>query len=542
MLARQFIAAFGLITLMAAGCTAVPDPTPTPENSAGEVATVVMTRPLLTATLAVTAVPSVVDTTTPAATLSPTATDVARREGQESNVSIPIPSAKPTATPAPTQQPTPLPLHLAETIEEIIVLDNIESPVWSPAHNEFAYTYSPDCSSTTIYFFSMSTLQPVNLTPSGDLSCHVSFLWHPFGDFFLFSTQSRDVEYWGPYDGWKVNRIDPAVIEFGTVSPYWGWLNNDLYITEQMIGTGISSIGISDTETGEGISGTKFDGSVTAASNNYVILQADLSEYPSVAILSQDSISPEFAGWLHGTDVKFLSWKYNPEDSEFSYSAPSQFMDVLPETDQILVMTWQFPESWEDEAITSGKIPADLQMWDVDTDKLTMVIPDGIYGRFSPNGEYLVYIKPSSDFPQLELMHRDSQEIIFTHSAFIETDDSYPLDLYAFTSFSPDGRTLTFYSPTPELMLYDLENGEFLLPLTAVPFTPLWSPDSSRFVYQHPADGLSIFDRRTNSTYPLATSGGERLSDPQWSYDGTYLSVAVQQEDGSWDTAVLQIP
>jgi hypothetical protein len=40
----------------------------------------------------------------------------------------------------------------------------------------------------------------------------------------------------------------------------------------------------------------------------------------------------------------------------------------------------------------------------------------------------------------------------------------------------------------------------------------------------------------------LAASGSERLSDPQWSFDGTYLSVAVKQEDGSLDTAVLQLP
>ncbi len=76
----------------------------------------------------------------------------------------------------------------------------------------------------------------------------------------------------------------------------------------------------------------------------------------------------------------------------------------------------------------------------------------------------------------------------------------------------------------------------------AVPFTPLWSPDSSRFVYKHPSDGLSIFDRRSHTTYPLATSGGQRLSNPQWSYDGTYLSVVVWQEDATRDTAVLQLP
>jgi len=64
-------------------------------------------------------------------------------------------------------------------------------------------------------------------------------------------------------------------------------------------------------------------------------------------------------------------------------------------------------------------------------------------------------------------------------------------------------------------MIYDLETDTFLPPLTAVPFTPLWSPDSTRLVFQHPTDGLSIFGLRTQTAYPLATSGSERFSNPQ---------------------------
>lgn len=52
----------------------------------------------------------------------------------------------------------------------------------------------------------------------------------------------------------------------------------------------------------------------------------------------------------------------------------------------------------------------------------------------------------------------------------------------------------------------------------------------------------SIVDTHSLSAYPLAVSGGERLSNPQWSYDGTYLSVNVLQAHGERDTAVLQIP
>jgi hypothetical protein len=81
-----------------------------------------------------------------------------------------------------------------------------------------------------------------------------------------------------------------------------------------------------------------------------------------------------------------------------------------------------------------------------------------------------------------------------------------------------------------------------LPPITAVPAEPLWSPDSTCSVYTDPAQGLSIYDTRSHTTYPLAESGGERLSDPQWSFDGAYLSVAYTTEDHEWETAVLSLP
>lgn len=81
--------------------------------------------------------------------------------------------------------------------------------------------------------------------------------------------------------------------------------------------------------------------------------------------------------------------------------------------------------------------------------------------------------------------------------------------------------------------------------LTAVPALPIWSPDSTRFVYTDPTLGLSIYDTRNNTTFPLAESGGERLSNPQWSFDGAYLSVVTKiGEVGEWEwqTAVLTLP
>lgn len=79
-------------------------------------------------------------------------------------------------------------------------------------------------------------------------------------------------------------------------------------------------------------------------------------------------------------------------------------------------------------------------------------------------------------------------------------------------------------------------------PVTAVPAEPIWSPDSTRFVYTDPTQGSSIYDTRSHTTYPLAEAGGERLTNPQWSFDGAYLSVAYRTDHHTWETAVLSLP
>lgn len=90
--------------------------------------------------------------------------------------------------------------------------------------------------------------------------------------------------------------------------------------------------------------------------------------------------------------------------------------------------------------------------------------------------------------------------------------------------------------------MYDIQTGEMLPPITAVPAEPLWSPDNTRFVYSDPSRGLSIYDTRSHTTYPLAEAGSERLSNPQWSFDGAYLSVTVCTEKCEWETAVISLP
>ena len=214
-------------------------------------------------------------------------------------------------------------------------------------------------------------------------------------------------------------------------------------------------------------------------------------------------------------------------------------MDVFPNTDQVLTLTWEEAvlDSEQFDDILTGAIPANLQLWDINTDELSLVKEGGIYGRFSPSGNELVTLSANPNAPQLELSTLLTNETIITQPAYAKTGE-YAVDVIAFTSFSPNGRFLTYYSPEQDLVVYDIALGTFLPSVTAVPFTPVWSPDNGRFVYQDSENGLSIYEIDSQTTYSLTQAGCDELRNPQWSFDGAYLSVDVP----CGGTAVLQLP
>ena len=168
--------------------------------------------------------------------------------------------------------------------------------IWSPTKNEFVTSIG--CrgdGDTTIYFVSFSNPDPVDITPT-ELSCYVNILWHPNGSFFYMSAETNDIEEWGSIYTWKVESENLLLSERELGSYYWGWLNDEMLVTERRIGTGIFSINIFNVVSMEGMGGTSFDGTIVDTSNSYVVLQSPPYDYSSVAILSQNSVSPEFEG------------------------------------------------------------------------------------------------------------------------------------------------------------------------------------------------------------------------------------------------------
>lgn len=527
---RTYFVALCLFLLMFATCTAVPDPTPTPENIAADVATLPAPRPSTT--------PTSIPPTVTATEVLETATAVI-----PTSTNIPLPSATPITLPS---------LSWANIPEEVSLI-NGRLLSWSPVSNQYAFSDCPTSRKAInintigqIFVAEAPSFQATEITPDDILCRTVNASWYPQGHALLLSAMKNDSELILRNHNtiWSINFEDQTTKQleiYGEWLVLAGWQDEHKAIYQSYAKGGHFNIGFFDATTGEHLTaGLVHIGDVNEINSDFVITESGMYQYyqHGVVVFSAEKFEHAFTRDIREPYTIMLAYDNQLPSRKLELS--SRFQALLPGTNQILVQTWDVTQPLLKNDMLNGNVQSNLQLWDVDTDQLTLVVNDGIFGRFSPDGSYLIFMT-ASEFPLLHFYDRATEQTVFSQSAYAEVDEDSS-KVTSYISFSPNGRILTFYSPTPELMLYDLESGEFLPPLTAVPFTPLWSPDSSRFVYDDPNNGLSIFDMRSQTDYPLATSGGARLSNPQWSYDGTYLSVAVLQADGERDTAVLQLP
>ncbi len=514
---------FGLFVVFLAGCQVITLPTETPMIP-------------VASTMAVSAAATERATTQVPPTVTPSAQTNSHFEE--------VPFAQtPTPAPLPTHPPTSTPTSTPDLNVEFTWSDNVglvgefsgSSPVWSPTSNSFLSVSCPNHSNTTqtVFFVKAPEFHLINVAPN-ELWCYsVNVLWQPSGDYFLISGKMLDELTYG----WQIDFNHLTNIELGKTSDYWGWLNDQLVISQIRVGTGINGIGIDNVITGEEVAGTMFDGFVVGISNEYVVLYADYLHF--VAVLAQESINPELAGtpisyYVH---VKSLSTKFG--ETEPIYHGRSSFADVVPNSDQVLILTWQtgpdLDPYYHPEALISGELPTDLQIWDVANDELFMVVFGGIYGRFAPDGSTFLYMIPGETYPTFQLEKWSTREPIFQLPVYPEV---------GLTSFSPDSRYVTFFTPafltldtagqitTMELSanetyltVYDQEIGRFLPQVTANPKTPVWSPVSNRFAFWNTANEMLLYDVGANTVYPIVETGGDHLNNPQWSFDGTYLSL-----------------
>ncbi|MCA9898256.1 MAG: PD40 domain-containing protein [Anaerolineales bacterium] len=464
--------------------------------------------------------------------------------------------------PTLTSMPTPLPLSeliWSESID-VIATTNSQQLIWSPVINEFIVDSCAelpflDPRPDVFIFVAREPDFKIEGLETSEVFCseYTRFEWRPDGQQILFNALpvSSPLIESGFFDSTLLFAMDRDGTNLHMLSTggwlfrFDGWMNNSRLIKSSYRGGGNWIVSIYDIDSEEELAWAWIYAHLVQDANaQYVATESgEPCCFMSAAVFSTTLLRPEPEPTPElnqregvGPYINHLSLVEEPRQLLFN----SKFEDWIDASNQMLVLTWNADVNLASVDIIHDTSVTDLQVWDVNSDTLIKVIPGGIWGRISPDRRYLAYLEPSSQSPVLEVLDRNSGTIIFEEAASAEYE-RFPGAVNAFASFSPNGRFLTFFNANAQLVIYDMENRTIVSTISGSLVTPSWSPDSQRFVFENPSAGLSLFDIQTNRAFPLALSGNDRLASPQWSYDGSFLSVTVLQVDGTWDTVILAI-
>ncbi len=489
-----------LATAVLAACITTDDPTP--QAPLAEVVTV--ERPSATAT------PPPSSTPTTAMALVETA----------------VPTSTPTAIYLPSPTPLP-PLVWAEDLKFSAHVDGFSNSTvnWSPTLNEFLATTCWNFKlEPKIFRFAELTFEQTDITPP-EFSCELpdEIAWTLDGEKILHSDTFPEDHPNHPgnygYDNsaiWIMNRdgseyrpvnFDEA---YGRYLVFSDWLDSETLVYKYYCGGGYDCVVTLKVKTGQRLSTTVVHiGDGFQAGKDYVATNNGMNfDINTTAVSIMDKVihsepSLEEAKYMICLSMNCFGHPL-PCISSPCIDENSRFEDWLPGTNKMLVVTWPaeefllLPGNFDDRI--NPEVITQLQLWDVDGQKLTPLVDDAIFGRFSPDGRLLAYqtLLPA---PQFHIMDFESRKVI---------------------------HTLPSAEPTLE-------------PRIAASNAPyLWSPDSTKIIFRDSQGNLTVLTVADGSLIPLSVSGGERLQNPQWSYDGHFLSVSVQKTGG--ETAVLTIP
>jgi eukaryotic-like serine/threonine-protein kinase len=187
----------------------------------------------------------------------------------------------------------------------------------------------------------------------------------------------------------------------------------------------------------------------------------------------------------------------------------------------------------------SDKGLASLWLRNVPTNSMTQVQPpaDVWYGQnglsFSPDGNYLYFIRSDPGTPALKFLYRAP--------LLGGTPEKLAADVDSGVTFSPDGRKLAFLrydNPEPgkyQLIVRSVDSGEETVlaggPSSQALFDPAWSPDGKTIlcVVNRPGDadtGLTAVDAKTGQQHLFLSSAGS-LASPVWMPDGHGLLLLI---------------
>jgi hypothetical protein len=442
--------------------------------------------------------------------------------------------------------------------------------LWSPAANEIVFDtcidihqdldLNGDIITAVAPLFNPQKISPLEFICN--YQAMSGMIWTPDGQKIFFGGPYADLRpepYLDEYaQVWVMDRDGRNANPIGNANDRWlglaGWIDENTLIYSGYAGGGHIHIALLDILSGESFASTiVHSGGVYHVNDAYIGTQNGWDSAFNITAAVISRIPQE----LEDDEVDEL---FNPFLYSLSSDFSSRYEDWLSNTNSMLVLTWEKElELWgidllHDPAVTQ------LQLWNVDTGELTLLISEAIRGQFSPDGRFLAYVTPGIPSPSIHLLpEMGSGSILSLPLAAKQVGESSSQYNFYF-SFAPNGRYFTFLTPgivqvdsegkpigvdyQPDnihVNLFDMDSQQFLASLSAQEFVPVWSPDNGRFLYQDQFGTLALYTLADNTAFPLTQTPDARLTNPHWSFDGSYLSVTVR--GGSVvKTAVLSIP
>jgi hypothetical protein len=439
---------------------------------------------------------------------------------------------------------------------------------WSPVANEFVLNtcggeiFQPDLNGD-IFIATPPNFEPLNISPIVEICVHLSAsdtIWTPDGQRIFFGgPYSDDSTAIFPYEFariWMMDRDGRNAHSFEDIPEVrWlgfpGWMDEHTLVYSGYAGGGHTYLALLDVPSGRSYASTiVYSSGVLSINNDFIGMRygTDPSFDISAAVISRAAAD------LHNSEAD-----YDPfaNANELSRDFNSRYEDWLSGTNNMLVLTWEKDiELWNVDLLHDSAV-TQLQLWNVDTGDLTLLVAEAIRGQFSPDGRFLAYVTPGTPTPSIHLLPEMGHGPIFSLPLAAKRVGESSAEYNFYFSFAPNGRYFTFLTPgaiqvdadgrsinvdyQPEnihVNLFDLDTQQIIVSLPAQEFVPVWSPDNGRFFYQDAFGTLALYTLADNTAFPLTQAPDARLTNPHWSFDGSYLSVKID-----WDkTAVLSIP
>jgi hypothetical protein len=561
------------ITIAIAICLAACRPAPTALPSATVAATVVLR-------------PSARPTVTP----RPIATSAFR-----SPIS-PLPA--PTVTRTPLLSPTPMPQSAATHLPDLIWAKGVKPVVierhigqWSPTANEILLAYCSGSVTDTVSLAHAPDFAPIDVTPDG-YACSppskvFTMLWTPDGQQIVLAlpyvtsrgpTVSSASAALMDRHGNSVRPINDAVT-LGRDLGLYGWVDDHTLVYDHYEGGGHHHIQAIDIRTGERVvDGGIIRGVLDYIGPGYLCASTYGDTYPAAV-----AIAP-----MTHTDEKDLSKglpvHHFPADEPETEHVMTYCRGWQASTNRMLVL---LARREPDQPFPSS---SELVLWDVDVDAVSTLAPDGVSGRFAPDGRVVAYLtlgpaqldaekRPVPGHGDLSEIVTDLQDVIrYLQLLDLETgqvtlslptlDSSHfgydqQYDEQVRSAFSPDSRYLAFFTPGEiesdaqghpvgvsydpwrrgYLNVLDVSTGQVIRSTPGDGMLPVWSHDSSRLVYRDEQGNLAVLDVAEGAVAPVTQGGGERIRNVHWSFDDRYLSLLIHDlGTHPSGTAILQVP